>query len=334
MIIAIGSPRRFNPADNPTFRGGRTPCSDRVSVTDQIDATLASRDLPCAIGRAGSARRIDMDFFTYGAALRATLTSITDSARVFLPNFLGAVALLLGGWLLALLLQRLSARLSRRFDGLARRSNVDGALQRIGVHRPVSEVIGGFVFWTVFLFFVAGATEAFGLPVLSTWLTGVAFFLPRIAAALLVLLAGLLIANFARDAVLAATATANVAYGEALAQVVRTVMLAVTVLIAVNELGIDMTILTVALGVVLGATFGGVALAFGLGAGTAVSNIIGSHYIRQLVRVGQTVRLGAVQGEIEAITPTSVVLKTTDGRVIVPAKAFSEAVSTLVAMGA
>jgi hypothetical protein len=84
---------------------------------------------------------------------------------------------------------------------------------------------------------------------------------------------------------------------------------------------------------VLGSTFGGVALAFGLGARTAVSNIIGSHYMRQLVRVGQTVRLGAVQGEIEAITPTSIVLRSAEGRVIVPAKAFNEAVSTLLVAG-
>lgn len=275
-----------------------------------------------------------MDLDTYGAALRATFANITDSARLFLPNFLGAVGLLLGGWLLALLLQRLSARVTRRFDGLARRSHVEGALQRIGVHRPLSEVVGAFVFWTVFLFFVAGATEAFGLPVLSTWLTGLAFFLPRIAAALLVLLAGVLIANFVRDAVLAASATANVAYGEALAHIVRTVLLSVAVLIAVNELGIDVTLLTVTLGVVLGATFGGVALAFGLGARTTVSNIIGSHYIRQIIRVGQTVRLGVVQGEVEAITPTAIVLRNDEGRVIVPAKEFSETVSMLPAVGA
>ena len=275
-----------------------------------------------------------MNFATYGAALRATLASITDSARLVLPNLLGAVALLAGGWLAALLLRRVTVRLSRRFDGFARRSNVDGALQRLGVQRPLSDVIGGFVFWTVFLFFVAGATEAFGLPVLSTWLTGVAFFLPRIAAALLVLLAGVLVANFARDAVLAASATANVAYGDALAQVARAVMLSVAVLIAVNALGIDVTILTVILAVVLGATFGGVALAFGLGARTAVSNIIGSHYIRQLVHVGQVVRVGTVQGEVETITPTYVVLRNADGRVIVPAKEFNETATILVATGA
>ena len=100
-----------------------------------------------------------------------------------------------------------------------------------------------------------------------------------------------------------------------------------------DELGIDVTILTVTLGVVLGATFGGVALAFGLGARTAVSNIIGSHYIRQVVRVGQNVRLGAVQGEVVSITPTAVVLKNGDGRLIVPAKEFNEVISTLLAEG-
>jgi small-conductance mechanosensitive channel len=53
-----------------------------------------------------------------------------------------------------------------------------------------------------------------------------------------------------------------------------------------------------------------------------------------VIRVGQTVRLGAVEGEVIAITPTALVLKTADGRAIVPAKAFSEAVATLSGTGA
>jgi hypothetical protein len=270
-----------------------------------------------------------MDIAIYGAALRATLTNLTASARALVPDLIGAVAVLLAGWLLAVILRRLTVRLTRRFDGLARRSDFEGPLQRMGLQRALSDVFGAFVFWTVFLFFFAGATEAIGLPVLSTWLTGVAFFLPRIIAALLILVGGIMLANLARDGVRAASATANVVYGEALAQIIRVALLAVAVLIAINELGIDVTIVTVALGVVLGATFGGVALAFGLGARTAVSNIIGAHYVRQVVRVGQTVRVGAVQGEVEAITPTALVLRNADGRVIVPAKEFNEVISTL-----
>jgi hypothetical protein len=159
-----------------------------------------------------------MDFATYGAALRTTLTNLSDSARAFLPGLLAATALLLGGWALGVLFRRLTIRLTRRFDGFARCSQVGGALQRVGVNRALSDVFGAFVFWTIFLFFVAGATEALGLPVLSTWLTGVAFFVPKVAAALLIVLAGILLANLVKDAVRAASATAKVVYGEALAR--------------------------------------------------------------------------------------------------------------------
>ena len=77
-------------------------------------------------------------------------------------------------------------------------------------------------------------------------------------------------------------------------------------------------------------TEGCFALAFGLGARTAVSNIIGSHYARQAYQVGQTVRFGDVEGTIAAITPVSVVIRVPYGQVTVPARQFSELPSTLV----
>lgn len=274
-----------------------------------------------------------MTFERYTAALRAAFENISDSAGTYLPFLVGAAALVLGGWGIAYALQKLSARIARRFDGIARRSQVEDAIHRIGLKRPFSEVVGGFVFWTVFLFFVAAATEALGLGVLTTWFTGVAYFLPRIVGAVLVAVAGLLAANFARDAVLAASATASVTYGPALSHLVRILILLVTGLVAVNELGIDVTVLTVTLTAVLGTTLGGVALAFGFGARTAVSNIIGSHYLRQMVEIGHMVRLGDIQGEVMAITATTVVIKTAEGRAIVPAKFFHETSSTLMAMG-
>jgi small-conductance mechanosensitive channel len=151
--------------------------------------------------------------------------------------------------------------------------------------------------------------------------------------AALVLLAGWLAANVVRNAVQAAANTAGVLYGPALAQIARVGIVLLAALIAINELGLDITILTMTVTVVLGAVVGGFALAFGLGARTAVSNIVGAHYLRQVARTGQTIRLGDVQGEIVAITATAVVLKHAEGRVIVPAKQFNETMSTLVSLG-
>ena len=274
-----------------------------------------------------------MDFTQYSTAVRTVFTSILTTLEAYVPSLLGALALLLFGWLLAWLLGAWSARLLRRLNRVFRDTQTDGWLQRIGFRQPVGDAIGRLVFWLILLFFLAAATEALGLPVLTAWLTGFALFVPRIAIAILVMLIGLLAAGFIRNAVLAATTTARLAYGEALAQIARVVTIVVAALIAVNELGLDVTILTVALIVILGSLLGGFALAFGLGARTAVSNIVGSHYLRQIAHVGQTVRVAGLQGEIVAITTTSVVLRSPEGRVVVPAKEFSEGVSTLVTTG-
>jgi hypothetical protein len=274
-----------------------------------------------------------MNLAQYELAVRTAFANIAATVGAFAPSLFGAAALLLVGWALAWLLQRSSTRLIRRLDPLIRDSQVEGLLHRIGVRRPIADSLGGLVFWMVLLFFVTAATEALGLPVLATWLAGFAYFVPRIAVAALVLLAGWLAANVVRNAVQAAANTAGVLYGPALAQIARVGIVLLAALIAINELGLDITILTMTVTVVLGAVVGGFALAFGLGARTAVSNIVGAHYLRQVARTGQTIRLGDVQGEIVAITATAVVLKHAEGRVIVPAKQFNETMSTLVSLG-
>ena len=52
--------------------------------------------------------------------------------------------------------------------------------------------------------------------------------------------------------------------------------------------------------------------------------------MRQVYRVGNTVKFGDVHGKIVEITATAVVIERPDGRVLVPAKDFSEGVSMLV----
>ena len=66
----------------------------------------------------------------------------------------------------------------------------------------------------------------------------------------------------------------------------------------------------------------GAALSFGLGARSAVANLIAAHYLHPLFRVGQTIRVADVHGQIVALTPVAIVLDTPQGRVVVPAGTF------------
>jgi hypothetical protein len=262
--------------------------------------------------------------------------AVNDSFNLFmvrvgehLPNILGGILLILIGWGLARLARSVTIRLSSRLDGLFRGRGVDHFLKRFGVEWPASTVIGGIIFWLVFLLFFTAATETLGLPVLATWLSGVSYYLPRVLGAVLIVLAGLLAGNLARDAITATATAAGLGYGELLGRGVQVVILLIAVVTGVDQLGIESRFLTITITVVIAAIIGGAALAFGLGSRTTVSNIIAAHYLRQVYRIGHTVRIGEVHGRIVEITPTWVVLENAAGRVFVPAKDFSEVASVL-----
>jgi small-conductance mechanosensitive channel len=274
-----------------------------------------------------------MDYARWVDALDRSFNLFIQRVGEHLPNFLGGFLLVLGGWLLARLLRAVIIRLSGRLDGLVHYQAKDDFLKRLGIERPASALIGGIVFWLVFLVFFAAATETLGLPVLATWLSGVSYYLPRILIAALIVLAGLLAGNLARDAITATANAAGVAYAELLGRAVYVIVLLVAVVTGVDQVGIESRFLTLSITIVIAALIGGAALAFGLGSRTTVSNIIAAHYLRQSYRVGYTVKIGPVQGRIVEITPTAVILEGTEGRVMVPAKDFSEVTSVLVTKG-
>jgi hypothetical protein len=274
-----------------------------------------------------------MTFAEWMASLGRSFDQVAERIQLSLPSVLGAIGLLLLGWLVGRLLRAWITRLVGLLERRVRAHVLDAATARLGVERKASEIIGSLVFWSVFIVFLGAATDALGLPVLSTWLAGLALFLPRLLLAMLIVLAGILAGALARDAIWAAMQASGVAFDRALGRMAQTAIIIAAIITAVDQIGVDSTFLTGAMMIGLGAILGGCALAFGLGARTAASNIIAVHYVRQAYRTGQEVKVDAFHGTIREITATAVLLDTIDGRVLVPGREFAEKASTLVAVG-
>ena len=253
------------------------------------------------------------------------------------PSAVLALGVLLLGYLVALLFRGLAARLLRRWSAglvgvverMSHRRGVAMPLEHGEAETLVVRVTSRIVFWLVFAIFLATATAAIGVPVVSTWLAGFAAYLPRVLAALAVLLLGVLAGHLARILVLSAAASAGLAYARTLAHTVQIGVIVVAAVIAIEELGIAVTFLIVLGSIALGAVLGGAALAFGLGARGAVANLVSCHYLARTYRVGHRIRIDGLEGAIVAIDPTAVVLETADGRVSIPARLFAEKPSTL-----
>lgn len=250
-----------------------------------------------------------------------------------LPNIVGAVVLVLIGWLIARALRALASRFIGSLDRLLPSRFAREGLQLAEMKRPASELVSAVVFWTVIVFFVTAATETLGLPVVTTWLGGLSTYLPKVIGAVLIGIVGILGARLARDATTSAANSAGVTYAHVLGRVAQAAILLITVVVVVRQVGIDVSFFTGLFLVIVGTALGGAALAFGLGAKGVVSNILACHYVQKTYRVGQTVRIGALKGSITRITPTAVILENEDGEVLVPAHRFNEEISVLVSTG-
>ncbi len=231
------------------------------------------------------------------------------------------------GLVLALLARRMTRALVRRggrvVAGLAP-GDLAPRTQR------VETTMGAIAYWGVLLFFVMAATETLGLPVVTGWLAHVANYVPRIVAAILIVALGTLAARVAREVVARTARTANAPGAERLARATQVALLVATGLVAIEQLGIEVSFLKAALLILLAAVVGGSAIAFGLGGRQVVGNVLAQHYVQKTYQVGQTIRFQDIQGRIVRMTDVAVIVESGDGEVVIPAAQLAHHCSTLV----
>jgi small-conductance mechanosensitive channel len=258
------------------------------------------------------------------------LSRVAERLFGIFPELLAAVAILVVGWLIARLLRALTVR----FASVANRM-----IARLGVHirMPVgavrdssTRVFGEIVFWLVILVFLTAATSVLGLQVFTGWLERLVGYLPKILSGLLIIFAGIVLANIARDSVLAAFRNLTDSQRLFLARAAQIATLTILAIVGVDQIGIDITVVVTALAIVLACLLGGLSIAFGLGARGYVSNLIGAHYLGREYQEGERIRINRIEGTILEITSVAVILETKEGRLTVPARMFSEEAVLLV----
>ncbi|GJL58363.1 MAG: hypothetical protein NPIRA03_12200 [Nitrospirales bacterium] len=272
-----------------------------------------------------------MDITLWTATLEESIEYSFKLLMAYLPKGLGALMLLGLGILLGKIVEAGTSRVLHLI-GIDRLLSGTGALsllKKIGSQKTISQIVGLLGFWLVFLLFLISAAEALSLALLSETLTGLVHYLPKIGMATLILVLGLLATNFVRDLISIACDSSGIRQGTIIAQ---TVYIAATLLVlvtAINELGIDTSLLNQIIVILIAGLIAGAALSFGIGSRSAVRNLIAAHYIQPIVRIGEKIQVGAYNGTVTAITPMVVVLDTAKGRVVIPAAQFTEVTSIL-----
>lgn len=247
------------------------------------------------------------------------------------PDLLGALLLVLVGWLVARAVRAAIRGLGTRINrGLERVLRAERAAQ-LRVSPTMLRLIGTAAFWVILLLFVMFGTDMAGMSGVAEWLRSVLGYLPTLLFGVVIIVAGHLIGLLVRDLLLEALASAQVEQRELVARLAQTATFLTALIIGMHQVGVNVSFVTLVIAVALGSVLLAFSLAFGLGARGLVANLIGTHYLRRQFQPGARIRLGDVEGEILEITPTNVVIETADGRAHIPAHRFHEQIATLLA---
>lgn len=205
-------------------------------------------------------------------------------ARVlgFLPTLVSVLVILVVGWMLAALIQKVVTRFLKlaRLDSVSEKIGIANILTKGDINYTLSEIIGVLIYWLFMLVVFLAAVNALQLTVAAELLNQVILYIPNVIAGVFILVLGIFFASIMATTVRTTAANAGVTQARTLGQVTQVVIVIFTIMEALNQLRIDTTIIQLLIKAVLAALALGTGLAIGLGckdlAGKSVGQLVDS----------------------------------------------------------
>ena len=254
------------------------------------------------------------ELWEWGKVVLVFFQSIFEKIGGYLPNLVGAIVILVIGWLGAKILRRLTVKVLQvcGIVELSKKIKFHDMLTKVGITTTLDQIIGGLVYYMVLFIFLISASEILGFKLVLDTLNKFMAYLPHVFGAFLILIIALYLARVIKDGLASASTNLNIAYTGILSSVLEILIVGFGIVMALTELGLDMTIFTANITIIIAGIVLALALSIGLGSRSIMSNVLARYYTAQLFHVGDTVSLGGKKGTIIKMTPVSILIQTED----------------------
>lgn len=197
-------------------------------------------------------------------SIGTTLVNTFNSIISFIPQFISGLVILVVGLIVAGIVKAI-------IEKGAERLNVGKWLQSAHIEQGKTtqiwvNVLSQVAYWFILLSFLIPTFEAWKLPAITNILNRFIFYLPNVFAAVIIGLAGIIVANIASQAVMSMESAISQRAVTILATSTRYFIIFFTALLALNQLGISPNLIQILLAGFV-ATF---AIAIGLGLGLSI----------------------------------------------------------------
>ena len=249
-----------------------------------------------------------------------SLTNIWLEITKIFPNIIGALIVLIIGWLIT----KLIVRLIKKVLKLAQANKLDNKINEIEIvegkqlNFDTIKIVSKVVKYLMYIILLVTASDIMGLDIITNQISDLISYLPQLFAALVIFIVGLLFANFVKNGLKSLFESMDLSGGKMISQVVFFLMLTFISITALNQAGIDTEIITNNINMIIAAFLLAFAIAFGLGAREVVGKLLKTFYARKTFEVDQSIVFNNETYTIEAVQSISVTLKNAKGRLIVP----------------
>ena len=241
--------------------------------------------------------------------------TVIDAVPRVLTGLVVLVALVLTAKIVERLLRTLLVRV--RFDSLLKQAGLDKLLQRVGIRQSLNLVLPRLAYFLLLFLFARTAADAFGLTAISEAIASMFAYLPNVIAAVLLVVVGSSVSQFAGRTVAQAAEESGIEFARSLGSLVSGLILFIVAVMAIGQLRFDTDMVRI----VTLCTLSGLALAFGLsfGLGTRdiTRNVIAGFYARKIFRPGDPLEIRGHRGVLKAITATQTLIEQETGIVVV-----------------
>jgi len=214
----------------------------------------------------------------------------------FLPRLIGALVVLLIGWVLGVAAAKVVRNVADRVE--IDRMVLETPLGRVlgGTERAVSDAFGTVAKWFVYALAILAAANVLAIDTLSAWLAAAVSYLPAFVAGALVILVGFVLADFLADVIARTETITGTGYTNAFADGVRAFLYFVAIVIGLDTMGIDVQILYVFAQAAAYGLAAGIAIAIGVAFGWGGKDYVHDNIASWVGSAGETATASSGRG--------------------------------------
>ena len=249
-----------------------------------------------------------------------TINSLFYKIGEGIISFLYAILVLVIGWLITKLIVFILEKALRvsKIESLSDKLNEAEIFGKPTVKLNFITIITSFVKWILLLVFFIIAADVMQWKIISVEISNLLRYLPRLFSAIVLFMVGIYIANFVKKAIYGLFQSIGLSGAKMISSLVFYGIGIIITITSLNQAGIDTSIITNNVTIVLGAFLLTFAIAFGLGSKDVVRRLLLTFYTRKNYSVGEKISINGITGEIESIENICLIVKTENGKMVIP----------------